>query len=699
MATRINFPVPTNLGNLADPALAQDGATKNYVDGLQQAETSKNYCAWGTVGNITLSGLGVQTGVGEWTATLNAGDRILVKAQTDAAKNGIYVASAGTWTRALDANTWAKIVSANAFINQGATLATTGWISNVTPVGTLETTAINFIQFTSSTPADNYWTIGYKNVGASAAVLGAINKPTVLGGNNTDCIILGDVSTEVVNTVSGGIPAVTTQDYSGGVGVYAGNVYVAQGTATNNGNIWTGPINNPALNIWSQSITGTFPSFFLKINGDSTYVTTSYGVSGDYTVKVGKISDSTVAISSQNGCAFYDAGGSSITIQDISVTSITGGTGYLHVIGDPIVGRNFLAEYQINVNAGVVTLASSLPSKVAPNNAGAFWLNCAYSANRVSYAIGTAGNLYAVDFAPATATTTLAVAGFVSYGGQYQTFMDANANWVAAIGSDNTISLYNITTQAVTRYSAVPLITYAYGIAVDTSGQITVVGANSAGTTVYLSQPTLQVISQFLVPAQPKQLFDATGNSLGNNQLFANGTTGLQKIVDGITGQSLTFKGAGNIPVWSGGLREYRASTVQTLAIATDAKVLYDTAITTVGDIGLTLNAGVFTNNTGAQLILDVSYQVAFELSQNGSRVAYIGLGALPTSNRRAMLDLPASTDYTILSSTAKIVLAANASFYIGAWQNSVATLGINGAYAGMPSGQSSFIQIQRVLS
>jgi hypothetical protein len=138
---------------------------------------------------------------------------------------------------------------------------------------------------------------------------------------------------------------------------------------------------------------------------------------------------------------------------------------------------------------------------------------------------------------------------------------------------------------------------------------------------------------------------------------------------------------------------------VQTILSSTDTTVLYDTVVTTVGDIGLTLSAGTFTNNTGAQLILDVSYQVAFALSSNGSRVAYIGLGTPFSSSRRGMLDLPASTDFTILSSAAKIVLAANASFYVAVWQNSTASLGINGAYAAMATGQSSFIQIQRVLS
>ncbi len=52
-----------------------------------------------TGSNITLSGLQTVDGV-----ALNAGDRVLVKDQTDATTNGIYNASTGTWTRAIDAN-------------------------------------------------------------------------------------------------------------------------------------------------------------------------------------------------------------------------------------------------------------------------------------------------------------------------------------------------------------------------------------------------------------------------------------------------------------------------------------------------------------------------------------------------------------------------------------------------------------------
>src|SRR5258706_9218795 len=52
-----------------------------------------------TGSGITLSGLQTIDGV-----ALSVGDRVLVKAQPDAATNGIYNAQSSTWTRTIDAN-------------------------------------------------------------------------------------------------------------------------------------------------------------------------------------------------------------------------------------------------------------------------------------------------------------------------------------------------------------------------------------------------------------------------------------------------------------------------------------------------------------------------------------------------------------------------------------------------------------------
>jgi hypothetical protein len=132
-----------------DPTTALQLATKQYVDSVAQGLNVKTSVAWGTTANITLSGLATQAG-GEWTGTLTAGDRILVKNQSTAANNGIYAAAAGAWTRTADADTWNELVSAFVFVQQGATLGDTGWVCTVDPGGTLGVTAVTWAQFSGA---------------------------------------------------------------------------------------------------------------------------------------------------------------------------------------------------------------------------------------------------------------------------------------------------------------------------------------------------------------------------------------------------------------------------------------------------------------------------------------------------------------------------------------------------------------------
>jgi hypothetical protein len=132
-----------------DPIAALDLATKQYVDAVAQGLNVKSAVLYGTTANITLTGLGTQAG-GEWTGALTAGDRILVKNQTAQADNGIYLAASGAWTRALDANTWNELVSAFVFVQDGATLADTGWVCTVNAGGTLGVTAITWAQFSGA---------------------------------------------------------------------------------------------------------------------------------------------------------------------------------------------------------------------------------------------------------------------------------------------------------------------------------------------------------------------------------------------------------------------------------------------------------------------------------------------------------------------------------------------------------------------
>jgi hypothetical protein len=113
---------------------------QSYVTGISW----KQPCVAATLANITLSGL--QTIDGK---AVIAGDRVLVKDQSTAANNGIYIVSASAWTRSSDADTWDELICAITFIEYG-TQAGGAWFCTAQDGGTLGVTAVNWSQFTTS---------------------------------------------------------------------------------------------------------------------------------------------------------------------------------------------------------------------------------------------------------------------------------------------------------------------------------------------------------------------------------------------------------------------------------------------------------------------------------------------------------------------------------------------------------------------
>jgi hypothetical protein len=197
-----------------DPVSSLQLATKQYVDSVAQGLNIKGSVVWGTTANITLSGLGTQSG-GEWTATLNAGDRILVKNQSSPANNGIYAAASGAWSRTSDANTWNQLVSAFTFIEEGATLGDTGWVCTVDPGGTLGVTPVTWVQFsgagtytagTGLTLSGTQFSI--TNTGVSAASYGSSSAVPVLAINaqgqitSASTAALGTIAVQNANSVA-----------------------------------------------------------------------------------------------------------------------------------------------------------------------------------------------------------------------------------------------------------------------------------------------------------------------------------------------------------------------------------------------------------------------------------------------------------------------------------------------------------------
>ena len=94
-----------------------------------------------TTANITLSGAQTIDAV-----AVVAGDRVLVKDQTLGQNNGIYIASASAWTRAIDANSSAEIAGRIISVRSGSANGGEQFATTFKSTDTLGTTAMSWFQ-------------------------------------------------------------------------------------------------------------------------------------------------------------------------------------------------------------------------------------------------------------------------------------------------------------------------------------------------------------------------------------------------------------------------------------------------------------------------------------------------------------------------------------------------------------------------
>ena len=133
---------------LGTPTNATDAATKAYVDSAAQGIDWKASVRAATDGNREL--LEMENGEVVDGVTLATGDRVLVKNQTDATANGIYVVQAsGAPVRSSDADSGTEVTANFAvFVEEGTVNADSGWTLTNNGTVTVGTTALVFTQFT-----------------------------------------------------------------------------------------------------------------------------------------------------------------------------------------------------------------------------------------------------------------------------------------------------------------------------------------------------------------------------------------------------------------------------------------------------------------------------------------------------------------------------------------------------------------------